>query len=126
MALPHAQPLDVISVRPLGPELAGAVSTSLLKTDRIQLLHLVLPARHDQPPHHVADECTIHCLEGDVEVVMPSGNRRLGPGQLVVLPGGQQHSLSARADSAVLMTLLLRNGDAGDGGGAGAQTLQAR
>jgi hypothetical protein len=43
-----------------------------------------------------------------------------------VLPGGQQHSLSARVDSAVLMTLLLRNGDAGDGGGAGAQTLQPR
>ena len=117
MALPHAQPLDIISVRPLGSELAGAVSTSLLKTERIQLLHLVLPARQDQPPHHVADECTIHCLEGDVEVVMPSGNRRLGPGQLVVLPGGQQHSLSARVDSAVLMTLLLHHGDAGDSGG---------
>jgi len=126
MALPHAQPLDVISVRPLGPDLGNAVSTSLLKTDRLQLLHLVLPARQDQPPHHVEDECTIHCLEGDVEVVMAGGNRSLGPGQLVVLPGGQQHSLSARADSAVLMTLLLRNGDAGDGGGAGAQTLQAR
>jgi len=126
MALPHAQPLDVISVRPLGPDLGSAVSTSLLKTDRIQLLHLVLPARQDQPPHHVDDECTIHCLEGDVEVVMPGGSRRLGPGQLVVLPGGQQHSLSARSHSAVLMTLLLRHGDAGDGGGAGAQTLQSR
>jgi quercetin dioxygenase-like cupin family protein len=124
MALPHAQPLDVISVRPLGPDLGNAVSTSLLKTDRLQLLHLVLPARQDQPPHHVEDECTIHCLEGDVEVVMAGGNRRLGPGQLVVLPGGQQHSLSARSNSAVLMTLLLRNGDAGDRGGAGAQTLQ--
>ena len=124
MALPHAQPLDVISVRPLGPDLGNAVSTSLLKTDRLQLLHLVLPARQDQPPHHVDDECTIHCLEGDVEVVMAGGNRRLGPGQLVVLPGGQQHSLSARSNSAVLMTLLLRNGDAGDRGGAGAQTLK--
>ena len=117
MALPHAQPLDVISVRPLGPDLGSAVSTSLLKTPRIQLLHLVLPARHDQPPHHVDDECTIHCLEGDVEVAMPGGVRRLGPGQLVVLPAGQPYSLGARADSAVLMTLLLHRGDAGDGGG---------
>ena len=125
MALPHAQPLDVISVRPLGPDLGSAVSTSLLKTPRIQLLHLVLPARHDQPPHHVDDECTIHCLEGDVEVVMPGGSRRLGPGQLVVLPAGQHHSLSARSNSAVLMTLLLRSGDAGDGGSA-AQALPSR
>ena len=126
MALPHAHLLDIIDIGPLGSALRDAVSTSLIKTERVQLLHLVLPARRNLPQHHVGDECTIHCLEGDVEVVMPSGNRRLGPGQLVVLPGGQQHSLSARADSAVLMTLLLRNGDAGDGGGAGAQTLQPR
>jgi len=119
MALPHAQPLDVINVGPLGPALRDAVSTSLLKTGRMQLLHMVLPARRDQPAHEVDDECTIHCLEGDVEVQMPGGARRLGPGQLVVLPARQRHALSARVDSAVLVTLLLRDGDAGDGGGAG-------
>jgi quercetin dioxygenase-like cupin family protein len=117
MALPHAQLLDVIAIGPLGPALPDAVSTSLIKTDRLQLLHLVLPARRDVPQHHVADECTIHCLEGDVELQMPGGARRLAPGQLVVLPAGQPYSLSARADSALLMTLLLRRGDAGDGGG---------
>jgi quercetin dioxygenase-like cupin family protein len=119
MALPHAQLLDVIHIGPLGSALHDAVSTSLLKTERLQLLHLVLPARRDQPEHHVDDECTIHCLEGDVEVRMPSGSRRLGPGQLVVLPARQRHSLSARVDSAVLMTLLLQAGDAGDGAGNG-------
>ncbi|KQW52043.1 MULTISPECIES: hypothetical protein [unclassified Roseateles] len=119
MALPHAQLLDVIGVGPLGSSLHDAVSTSLLKTRRLQLLHLVLPAHRDQPEHDVDDECTVHCLEGDVEVRMPGGTRRLGPNQLVVLPARQRHSLSARVDSAVLVTLLLRDGDAGDGGGAG-------
>jgi quercetin dioxygenase-like cupin family protein len=117
MALPHAQPLDVINIGPLGPALKDAVSTSLLKTDRIQLLHLVLPARRNLPQHHVDDECVVHCLEGDVELQLPSGARRLAPGQLVVLPAGQQHALSARVDSAVLLTLLLHKGDAGEGGG---------
>ena len=119
MALPHAKPLDVIGIGPLGPAVADAVSTSLLKTGRLQLLHLVLPARRDQPQHHVDDECTIQCLEGDVEVRMPGGTRRLGPGQLIVLPAGQPHALAARVASAVLVTLLLRDGDAGDGGGVG-------
>lgn len=120
MALPHAHPLDVINVAPLGPGLRRAVSTSLIKTDRIQLLHLVLPAHHDLPQHHVADECTIHCLEGEIEVVMPGGTRHLRPGNLVVLPAGQPYALRARSDSGVLMTLLLFGGDAGDGGnGAG-------
>jgi quercetin dioxygenase-like cupin family protein len=119
MALPHANLLDVIDIHPLGPALHDAVSTSLIKTDRLQLLHLVIPARKDQPQRHVDDECTIHCLEGDVEVQMAGGTRRLGPGQVVVLPAGQEHSLSARRDSAVLMTLLLRHGDAGERGGGG-------
>ena len=119
MALPHAQLLDVINVGPLGEELSGTVSTSLIKTDRIQLLHLVLAPHQDQPQHHVADECTIHCLEGTVEVVMGSGVKRLQPGNVIVLPAGQQHSLRARTEAAVLMTLLLDHGDAGDAGGAG-------
>lgn len=125
MALPHANPLDIINVAPLGDALRNAVSTSLIKTDRLQLLHLVLPQHHDQPHHHVDDECTIHCLEGDVEVVMGAGVRRLRPGNVIVLPAQQQHALRARSDSAVLVTLILHRGDAGDGGGAGARTLSA-
>ena len=124
MALPHARPLDVINVAPLGDQLQEAVSTSLIKTDRLQLLHLVLPAHKDQPFHHVDEECTIHCLEGTVEVVMGAGVRQLNAGNVVVLPARQEHALRARTDCAVLVTLILRSGDAGNQGGAGARTLQ--
>jgi quercetin dioxygenase-like cupin family protein len=123
MALPHAEPMDIIRLRPLGEALHDAKSTSLLKTGRVQLLHLVLRAHQDMPEHHVDDECTLHCLEGDVEVTTPGGSRRLAPGDLVVLPAQQRHGLRARADSAVLVTLLLHHGDAGDGGGTGARRL---
>ncbi|WP_332814010.1 cupin domain-containing protein [Ramlibacter sp.] len=116
MALPHAQPMDVINVAPLGAALGGAVSTSLIKTRRLQLLHLVLRAHQDQPPHHVDEECILHCLEGEVEVATPGGTRHLSPGKVVVLPAGEVHWLRARTDCAVLATLLLRNGDAGDQG----------
>ncbi len=125
MALPHAQPLDVVDVGRPGEPLVVTRSTSLIRTGRLQLLHLVLAAREDQPLHRVEDECVLQCLTGDVEVVMPGGTRRLGPGQLVVLPAGQVHGLRARAvESAVLATLLLNGGDAGDAGGAGARTPQ--
>jgi quercetin dioxygenase-like cupin family protein len=117
MALPHAQLLDVISVRPLGEALSDAVSTSLIKTERVQLLHLVLPAHRDVPEHRVDDECTLHCLEGEVEVVTGTVTKRLRAGELVVLPALLPHALRARSDSAVLMTLLLHQGDAGDLGG---------
>jgi quercetin dioxygenase-like cupin family protein len=123
MALPHAQHLDIINVGPLGPKLHEAMSTSLIKTDRIQLLHMVLPAHQDQPEHHVDDECSIQCLEGTVEVVMPGGVRQLDAGNLIVLPAKQRHSLRARTNCAVLVTLVLNKGDAGSSGGAGARTL---
>lgn len=125
MALPHAQPLDVINVAPLGAGLKGAVSTSLIKTDRLQLLHLVLAAHQDHAERHVADECMLHCLEGEVEVVTGSGVHHLRAGTLVVLPPQQKHSLRARTDCAVLMTLLLDHGDAGDKGGAGSVSSRA-
>ena len=124
MALPHAQPMDVISVAPLGDALPQAVSTSLIKTERLQLLHLVLRAHQNQPDHHVDEECTVHCLEGVVEVVTPGGVRQLKPGQVVLLPGKERHSLRARTDCAVLVTLVLDHGDAGHGGGTGARTLR--
>jgi quercetin dioxygenase-like cupin family protein len=115
MALPHAQLLDVVSVRPLGEALRGTPSTSLLKTDRLQLLHMVLRDHQDVPLHHVDDECTLHCLEGSIEVDMPGGTRRLNAGDIVVLPAHQPHALRARSDAALLVTLLLNKGDAGDG-----------
>lgn len=114
MALPHAQPLDVVSLRPLGAALRGTPSTSLLKTDRLQLLHMVLRDHQDVPQHHVDDECTLHCLEGMVEVDMPGGTRRLNAGDIVVLPARQPHALRARGDAALLVTLLLTKGDAGN------------
>jgi quercetin dioxygenase-like cupin family protein len=117
MALPHAQLLDVIDVSPLKDKLPTSPSTSLIKTARVQLLHLVLHGHEDHPLHHVADECTVHCLEGRVEVVFPGGVRQLQANQVIVLPAQQVHSLRAREPSTVLMTLLLMEGDAGDKGG---------
>jgi quercetin dioxygenase-like cupin family protein len=119
MALPHAKHLDVINVAPLGEALKGQVSTSLIKTDRIQLLHLVLAPHQDMPQHHVDDECTIHCLEGEVEIVMGLGVRQLRPGNVIVLPPKERHSVRARSEAALLVTLLLRGGDAGNQGGSG-------
>ena len=120
MALPHAHLLDAVDVSPLGAQLAEARSTSLIKTARLQLLHLVLDTHEDQPLHHVADECVVHCLEGRVELVWPGGVRPLGAGQLVVLPAGQPHGLRARERAAVLVTLRLHEGDAGQLGGTDA------
>jgi len=60
MALPHAQLMDVINVAPLGDKLAGAPSTSLIKTGRLQLLHLVLKAHQSPTRHREAETAKAH------------------------------------------------------------------
>jgi quercetin dioxygenase-like cupin family protein len=107
VALLHAQPCEVIDIRPLGPQLDAKVSTSLLKTDRLQLMRLVLQAGQRMPEHRVAGEITIQCLEGAADVVTPSRTLALEAGQLVMLAGGEPHAVAAREPSSLLVTILL-------------------
>jgi quercetin dioxygenase-like cupin family protein len=107
MALPHAQALDIIDVRPLGAGLPAAVTHSLLKTPTLQLMRVVLAAGHGLPEHHVAGAITLQCLEGEAEVTTPSRQCRLSAGQLVMLDGGEPHAVTALTDTSLLLTLLL-------------------
>lgn len=107
MALPHAQPLDVIDVRPLGPALRDAVTTSLLKTPTLQLMRLVLPAGQSLPEHSVPGAITVHCLEGQTVVTTSSRTCTLRAGQLVMLDGSEGHAVKAVSDSSLLVTVLL-------------------
>jgi quercetin dioxygenase-like cupin family protein len=107
MALAHAQPLDIIDVRPFGPRLPNAVTTSLLKTPTLQLMGLVLPAGQGQPEHRVPGAITVHCLEGEAVVTTRSRTCLLGAGQLVMLAGGEPHAVHAVTDASLLVTVLL-------------------
>ncbi len=108
MALPHALPLETIDVRPLGPALKDAVTTSLLKTPRLQLMRLVLPAGRTVPEHQVAGPITVHCLEGEAILTTPSRTCKLEAGRLVMLEGGEPHGLEALTDASLLVTLVLQ------------------
>jgi quercetin dioxygenase-like cupin family protein len=107
MALVHAQPLDVISVRPLAAQIGEARTHSLLKTDRMQLMRLVLAAGQTVPEHQVAGEMTMLCLEGQVRVNTPGRQCNLAQGDMMLLPAHEAHALEAQADSSLLVTLLL-------------------
>jgi quercetin dioxygenase-like cupin family protein len=107
MALKHAQVLEVIDIGPLGAALAGTVSRSLLKTDRLQLMRVVLRAGENLPEHRVAGEITIQCIEGVATVRTPSRDCPLHAGELVVLSGGELHSVHAAQDTSLLVSLLL-------------------
>lgn len=107
MALDHAHPLDPIDVRPLGSAWADARSASLLKTQRLQLMRVVLRRGEALPEHHVPGEITIQCLEGEATIGTPSRETRLHAGEMLLLSGGTAHTVTAHADASLLVTVLL-------------------
>ena len=108
MALIHAQPFDVISLKPLAGKLHEVKTHSLLKTGQLQLMRVVMAAGQTMPEHHVAGEITVQCLEGNVLITTPGRACSLAPGELMALPAHEPHGLKALSDSSLLVTVLLK------------------
>ena len=108
MAIRHAQPGEVIDIRPLGAAVGSSQTTTLVKSSTLEVIRLVLPAGKKIPEHHVAGEITVQCLEGEVDFTAAGETQRLSAGQLLFLSGGEPHALQAVQDASVLVTILLR------------------
>lgn len=105
MAIPHAQPGDVIDVRPLGTELAAAKTSTLLKTATIEIIRLVLTKGKVLAEHKAPGEITVHCLEGKIAFTALGKTRELTSGQLLYLPPGEPHSVQCLENASFLLTL---------------------
>lgn len=108
MAIPHLTSGQVISLQPLGAELAGARTRALVKSQDIELVRIVLPQGKTLAPHAVKGDITLLCLEGAVEVELGDTRTRLESGQLLYLEGGVAHGLRALSDASLLLTIALR------------------
>jgi quercetin dioxygenase-like cupin family protein len=108
MAVAHAKPGEPISVRPLGAALRGEKTKTLVKTDSLEVIRLVVPAGKEIPTHQVAGEITVQCLEGRVSFTAGDNTRDLGAGDLLFLSGNAPHALRGIEDASVLVTILLR------------------
>lgn len=108
MALKHAQPFEAIDLHPLAGQLAAAVSTSLIKSQGLQLMRVVLRAGQGLPEHLVRGEITLQCLEGRATVLTPGRRIELSAGQLTLLPAGEPHAVQAVEDTSLLVTVSLR------------------
>lgn len=105
MALHHAEPGEVVDLRPLGDALTTARTAALVKTDRFEAARLVIPAGTDIPRHAVAGYTILHCLEGRVALQARS-DIELGAGDWVHLDRGEPHALRGIEDASLLLTIL--------------------
>ncbi len=106
MAIPHAEPNQVVSVEPLGPDLAATKSSTLIKSDRVQVIRLVVPEGKEIPTHAAPGEILVQCVEGRVAFTASGTTQELRPGHLIHLTAGAPHALLGLEDSSLLVTLI--------------------
>lgn len=106
MAIQHASLGQLIDLKALTEYSADSPSTSLIKADQLQLLHLLLPAGHSLSEHKLAGELSIQCLAGRVRLDMHGTHLPLSAGQLTVLRASEAHAVVAELDSSLLLTLV--------------------
>lgn len=108
MALKHADPGQVIDLKPYGAALTQKQSIALFKSEDLEVMRLVLLAGKTMPSHDVVGEITLQCLEGSIEVTAEGATHVLYPGHLMYLPGRAPHALFALENASVLVTVALK------------------
>lgn len=103
MSQHHAVSGEVFSIS----DRSDGKSLTLIKTQSLEVLRLVLPKGKQIPSHKAPGEITIQCIDGRVSFVCHGKSTELLPGDLLYLDAFEPHSLDAREDSVVLVTLLL-------------------
>lgn len=108
MSLEHALPGQPIDVRPFAHGLPAARTTALFKSRDIEVMRLVLLAGKSMPPHKVAGEVAIQCLEGALDIAVEGRSQVLRAGHLLYLAGDAPHAITAIEDASALVTIALK------------------
>jgi quercetin dioxygenase-like cupin family protein len=103
---------------------AKANEPQILSTgDDARAIALFLPAGDELQEHEVHERARIVVVTGEVEVATPEGDRVLaGPGHLLEFAPGERRTVSAQADTRLLLLLTPWPGD----GHPGAMTLEQK
>lgn len=107
MAIPHAQPGEVVDVRPLGPALANTKTRTLFKTENVEVVRIVMPAGKEIADHKAPGEIIVQCLEGKITFTALGKTENLEAGQLLYLAAEEPHSVKCIKGASLLLTILL-------------------
>lgn len=111
MAIPHAQPGDLIDVRPIADAFAEARTKTLIKTPHVEVIRMVLPAGKVISEHKAPGEIIVQCLEGDITFTTMGEPKNLRAGDMLFLKADEPHALEASKDSFFLLTIVARSGE---------------
>ena len=106
MANSHADPGEIVDLRPLGEALGNARTTAIVKSDNFEAVRLIVPAGRSIAPHEVPANITLHCLEGRVLLELSNSELELSAGEWVYLDGGERHAVKGLENASLLLTIL--------------------
>jgi quercetin dioxygenase-like cupin family protein len=107
MAIPHATPGEIVDIRPLGSALASARTQTLVRSEQMEVIRLVVPGGKEIEEHKAKGEIVVQCLEGRVAFTVFGKTQNLEAGNLLYLPTGEPHSVRGIEDASLLLTVLL-------------------
>ena len=107
MAIHHAASGELINIRLFGDAFDGARTTTLYKTDHLEVFRMVMAAGKSIPEHTVVGEYTVQYLEGSFELSISGVAAIMRQGDLISLLGCVAHAFTAIEGCSVLVTQLL-------------------
>jgi nucleotide-binding universal stress UspA family protein/quercetin dioxygenase-like cupin family protein len=102
-----AKPGDIVDVRPLGASLADTKTRTVVRTDELEIIRLILPAWKELPEHKTKGPLVVHCLQGRVAFSAVGKQQVLQAGDLLYLPMGEPHSIRGIEDACLLLSIFL-------------------
>lgn len=106
MAIPHAQPGEVVALRADDVEATASQTTTVAKTDEFQLIRLVVHAGKEIPSHRAPGALIVQCLSGKIAFTALGATHELAAGDLLHLPPREPHSVKGIEDGALLLTIV--------------------
>ncbi len=107
MAIPHAQPGEVVNVRPLGAGLDSTKTQTLFKTKNVEVVRVVMQTGKEIHEHRAPGEIIVQCLEGKIAFTALGKTAELEAGKLLYLAAGEPHSVKCNENASFLLTIVL-------------------
>lgn len=89
MATLHAAPGELIDIHRFEDLLPQATSTTLARTEHLELFPLVLPAGKKLPQHQAASVIAVQCIEGAIGFEIHGHSQLMRPGTRLFFGAGR-------------------------------------
>ena len=106
MSTPHLKSGEVIYL-PVAEILPATTTATLVKTDGLKVVKLVVLAGQEIPTHKAPGPITVQCLEGRVRFTAHGRSHELHAGKFLYLSAAEPHSIKGIEDSSLLVTIVL-------------------